>query len=266
MSEKVDVHFTYDTDYIMLAYRRSPRLRGDEHVHHGYFDVQAEGASEMSEFVELTYLDMFRSLSELANRFPLARLVLRRLEQGPDSTALALGEDSCELIRKDPDEYVKKTTIPPQRIVLKLGADARVTEAVDVGTIRSGHDTLADAFGEYVYAKLRRGGSTECPACGRWKALTSVESNGYGNTRCYGDEGCGFFAPCKCIPLQWGGWAVFKVEVLLDIDVMERFFLPRKWNDSGPWISREALKAKYEKYLEEKESCRRTSSDDRPAS
>jgi hypothetical protein len=34
-----------------------------------------------------------------------------------------------------------------------------------------------------------------------------------------------------------------------------RYFLPRAWNTSGPWISHDDLKKLYENYLKEKAEC-----------
>ena len=263
-NEKVDVRFGYDTDYIMLAYRRQPRLRGDEHVHDGHFDTCVNEEVERASFVEMTYADMFRSLSELANKFPQAKLVMRRLEQGPDSTALGLGEDTCALIRDDPEAYIAQSTLPPQRVVLHLGADAKVTEGVAVNTIRSGHDTLADAFGDVVFLKQRLvegEQKVESPTTGRWVVLECDTDGTYFCcewwTNEFGDpEGdTDLLLP---VVQEAEGWAGIPIDKLLSLKV-ERFFLPRKWNENGPWISHEELKTKYERYLKEKEACTRTS-------
>ena len=49
-------------------------------------------------------------------------------------------------------------------------------------------------------------------------------------------------------------WAVVRVETLLD-KKYERYFLPRAWNTSGPWITHEDLQKKHEQYIKEKQAC-----------
>ena len=238
---------------LILAYKRRPELVDDTHLFDGYLQenklrLKLEGKT----FAELIF--------ELSNR--LLGLVLTshdevamiRLEQ--PTVVHPLNDDEVEMIRNHPSKYIEALSPPPRRIVLKVSDQVSVDASMTVG-IRSGIDTLVDAFGNYVYIKLRVGGSTECPACGRWKAMTMVGSNGFGETRCYGDDGCGFFAPSKCLPLEWGGWAGIKVEILLGIDAIKRFYLPRIWNTSGPWITYEDLREKYDKYIKEKENADR---------
>jgi hypothetical protein len=60
---------------------------------------------------------------------------------------------------------------------------------------------------------------------------------------------------CKCEPdYERVVWVRFSVHDLLELN-KERYYLPRVWNTSGPWISHEDLQKKYREYLKEREQC-----------
>jgi len=227
-----------------LVYGRRHELEGDEHLFDGsigYSDDEGIPPTR-DHFSGLSFEQMIAKFSELANLETnrKLRLCIARAElMAPNAL---LSEQEEELLRRNPLAFARALTLPTSRVVLKLGASV----GQSVQPIKAGYDSLADAFGDFVYVRVRPGPRVECPVCGRWRA-SLVD---------------GALA-CTCGPLKVAGavtpdrrWLVLATRELLEScrDV-QRFYLPRAWNTSGAWVGYEDLKARYEAFTKERESC-----------
>jgi hypothetical protein len=147
-----------------------------------------------------------------------------------------LTDEELDELRENPKAFAEKRSPEAIRVVVR---DATVPSKKFV--VRAGYDTLADAFGDDVYIR-RVEDKVECPCCGRWAAATTTS------------------LLCSCmqvtsLPLSQclDRWAVAPLEHLL-IQRRERYYLPRAWNTSGPWISHKDLTQKLLDYRNEKEN------------
>jgi len=213
------------------------------------FDFDAEEMKELGTFSDLNFEQLLRSLSSRLREYPDATAALMREEAGRFGY-MKYEETMVKLLREDLDRAIS-ILCPPRRVVM-IG-DKVETSATSRVHVRAGYDTLADAFGDVIYCKMRRGGGVECPCCGRW-GLVSCDKNQNGYFRC--KVGCDCPILGKAYPMEHGGWWGIDIRVLLHETTSKRFYLPRLWNVSGPWVSHEALKKKYETYLKEKADVR----------
>lgn len=229
---------------LILAYKRRKALVDDTHLLDGYLQED----SVRLKLNGKTYAELIFELSERLRGLVLTphdEVAVIRLEQ--PSVVHAMDDNQVEMIRTHPHKYIEATSLPPQRIVLK------VDDKVPVGTmmatsIRAGIETLVDAFGEELYVQIKDG-KAECPLCGRWRAEAVKQMDVW--VMC---EDCGAVARCGLKRVE--NWAPVLTAPLLERykKTKPRFFFPRLWNISGPWVTHEDLQARYAKYLEEKEN------------
>lgn len=186
---------------------------------------------------KVPFAQMVMTLSTYLQVNMADRLVWRRTDRA------ALGDyvsppAELELIKNLPDEFIKATDqYDNLRVVVRDSAPA---ERVKI-ELRTGYDTLAESFGENVYVRFRDDGCIECPCCGRWKAQLR------------GDH----VTTCECNEHVYsvthvGSWIEISTENLLTLVHVPRFYLPRAWNISGPWITHADLSRKL--YVFNKES------------
>ena len=133
------------------------------------------------------------------------------------------------MLRTYPHRYIEALSPEPRRIVLRVDDKVSMGSAV-MTSIRAGVDTFADAFGDRLYFRYK-GGKVESPLTGRW-----IEEDGQ-------------LFDCE----EHERWLSLSTDQLLHTQ-RERYFIPRAWNTSGPWITHEDLQKKYDKYIEEKEN------------
>jgi hypothetical protein len=118
------------------------------------------------------------------------------------------------------------------------------------GLLRVGHDTIAEAFGDLVYCAVDPAShQIECPGCGRW-AEASTQRLACEIT------GCSIRIMGK---LTGRAWFVVGTDELLKLG-LERYYLPRSWNSSRGWISRDELLAMFENFKKERAQCSQTDS------
>lgn len=149
-----------------------------------------------------------------------------------------------ELLRTDPAKYIQVHTIPHRTVDLRKSnrtsklADTYVAPAP---AMRAGHDTLAAAFGDVVYLNWRNH-RVENPLTGRWCLIGELADSG--------------LIPLGVINQGTLGWVTVSIEQLLTLDSGNAgYYLPRDWNERGPWISKQALYTKYEQYKKDKAQC-----------
>jgi hypothetical protein len=150
------------------------------------------------------------------------------------------------MLREDPLQYIQRHTMPdrvadlrPPDRISKLAAPYRAPR----GGLRAGHATLADAFGDYVYVRLRAG-RVENPCTGRWSPIPEMEDN----------SGITVHQAVLTDEKAKSGWLVIATTKLLQ-SAAPRFYLPREWNESGSWITKERLQEMYDQFRKDRDSC-----------
>jgi len=180
---------------------------------------------------------------------------LQRLEL--EGSVYAMAPSEIAQLIEDPAAAIRSMREPDRTVVvrdLKKPTTSKEREQVHP-RLRAGHDTLADAFGRYIYFRLRSG-RIECPYDGRWKEYTTLVSDGTPSVFYEGPVTEKYrslwFSPRIVNEI----WARTFTETLLDVGEkkgLSRYYLPRQWNESGPWISHEDLQVKYEAYCKERD-------------
>ena len=252
---------------IILHYKRHPHLVEDKHPFSGTLELQdCEGNSlSRDSFVGIFFRQMMTDVSRKLREHPDAAVVLRRTDR-EGLHPIQLGEETRVLLRDDPVRAIRKMDVQPGQSV--VGDELPMGK----GTLRAAYDTLAAAFGERVYLRMRQG-MIEDPVTGTWKSLAYGPKIGW---RIRGDDNkSGSWLPIRlegvdlpeisedAAPEELQGmmnnvaaalascrWASIDVSDLLNHKA-NRFFLPREWNTSR-WIEWNALNERYEKYMKER--------------
>lgn len=189
-------------------------------------------------FTGFTFNQVLTLAGETLQKAPGHRLAMKRKEA---PYPMLLPEGVEELLRTDIPAAIEVLTVGHQRIV--IGPAKRPPPSQG---LRHGSDTLADALGELVYLRRKPRGTgmeIEDPATGRWRALTD-NAEGY--------IFCGRLRLATVVGGDNGTrWATARTETLLALE-LERYYLPRKWNPLGGWISHGLLATMYETYRKEK--------------
>lgn len=185
--------------------------------------------------IGITFEEMIVAIAGIMLRdAPDCTLVFRRTDGGR-LRDYVVPEEERKQIRDYPYVYAAE-----KHDVTVVVRDRPVSEERVKVHIRAGYDTLADAFGDNVYVRYRDDGCVECPCCGRWHARIEGED-----------------LVCRCHPTitpakLCGSWVELPTfDLVFGVPGVARFYLPRAWNISGPWISREALSEKYGKFIKE---------------
>ena len=179
-----------------------------------------------SPFEGVTFARMMTLVSAELRKGRVGVVLVRTERVG--SLPVSLSEQQESLLREDPVTFIHQHTFPPCTV--------RVEAVVEPESIlRVGHDTIADAFGDTVYARVE-GGTVESPFTGRWESL----------------DGCpwvSFLSPEGC-----PRWAGIEVSRLLS-SAYDRFYLPREWNTHGCWVTKKQLARLQASYQKEVNAC-----------
>lgn len=204
---------------IHLSWSRGDELVDDQYLMQGTLEVRAGSVELLSRsFESLTYASMITKLAGLARRYPAAEVYLRT-----GTAERSLPSELSQLLREDPVAYIRATSLPDIKVVVGKSPKTQTTP------LRAGYDALAETIGERVYARYRRG-QVESPITGRWEPIAGwLGTNG---------------------SIEGERWFGISTQALLGLDE-PRYYLPREWNESGPWISHGSLKRKYETFLRE---------------
>lgn len=230
---------------IVLAIQRQKELDEDGiHRFNGYLDTFDDGPQSECGRVEITkktYREAMGIFIEWGRAHPKASLFITRLDQLPNPLVLKLEPELAKLLREDPVSFLRQMD-PLEGRALKLDVSIPTRtnrehpDIIKHNPLPAGYDTLAEAFGDSVYIRCRDN-LFESPLSGRW-----VEEWVLG-------------VPVNKVSAHWA--EVKTGELLLCVD-SSRFFLPRAWNNNGPWIGCEELQKKYDEFKKEKEECTRT--------
>ena len=184
---------------------------------------------------------MFTRFAREVRNHPAACAAIMRTDR-PGLLPYVLDAETTRLLREDPVVVIQSMNYPAQPVGKPPPED---TTPLEVSPIRTGHDTLAEAFGEKVYLRVR-GGAVECPGCGYWGVLQGTSFRCEKKCRLSGEDYLFLFEVSKC-------WASVDVEALL-ASGLAKFYLPRSWNEGRSWVRREELCEKYAAYKAEKET------------
>lgn len=223
---------------VVITYHRT----GDTYAYHVAFMLEGmlvERRGEGRPFGAVIHVlsDVLRTCC------PDATVVMRRSDR-PGLEEIVLDNQLRDTIRDDPDRYLRATTEPDRVVVVRK----RSPEQYVSPHIRAGYDTVAEAFGDHLYVRLRDDGRVECPMCGRWHAVIHE----------------GSVVPmlrCTCNPtgipvtVVSGSWIEIATTVLTTVEFLTRYYFPRSWNPEG-WITKDELKQRYNQYLKETEHVR----------
>jgi hypothetical protein len=215
--------------------------------------------TEEAEFDGIEFRKMMARLAGVLQRWPVEQAVdvdLVRLDH-LGTGVYRLDTATVQLLRTDPVAAIATMEYPmasPSTTVQRL-REERTSRAC--APIPAGYVTLADAFGDQLYFRVRKH-ELECPGCGFWGMFISpglLKS----------DERMGsvvktaFVCPKKCgqrfvvsCDTEWG---YVSTKYLLENTTLERFYFPRSWNEGQSWVSRVTLQHKYDEYQKEKDAC-----------
>ena len=242
-----------NADVILLSYKRAHELVNDEHLMSGSIELFNENEKLEDQYVfgEVSFARMMSAVSERLRQHREAKVVIHRLENSA-LHPIILGDEMRALLRDDPVAAIR---------TMHVKRGQRAMEAQPV--LRSGFDTLSDAFGERIYLRLQSG-MAEDPLTGKMLTLAYGEKSGW---RIRGDKDDWQ----SWLPIEMPGapntmdggeltdflvtarWATVSVADLLATSE-SKFFLPRRWNPDGQWVTREALSERLEKFNKEKQS------------
>ena len=219
-----------------------------------YSGEQSVNGHVVDMFEDVTFAQQIRLLHLLLTKHPDAVVEMQRTDRA-GLMPIYLDETMVQLIRDDPAKYIQAHTIPHRTVDLRQKSErtSKLAEKYEVPkatTIRAGHDTLKDSFGDVVYLNWRND-RVEDPATGRWRPWHEVAED-LGLTRIE------TFVSSASTAGMRAGWMTVSTSELLTNNSLSGFYLPRAWNEGGPWISRAALIEKYNKYLKEREQCLET--------
>lgn len=218
---------------IFVSYRRD----GKAETFSGHVSApDREEPRHCVKFWSCTFSQILALAQEALLALPEHRLLLKR-EEAP--YAMLLPDGLEDLLRRDLDAAVAALTVGPQRVI--VGTTPK--RPFHMGSLRHGHDTLAEALGEELYLRARRrlaSWEVEDPTTGRWTAVVDG-TPGRSMPR------CGNLSLTSLI----GPWATAATAELLEL-ALPRYYLPRRWNPSEGWITHDSLVEMYEVYRKEK--------------
>lgn len=213
-----------------------------------YGDVWVEmfptrGRMMQYDFKGHTFPRMMSRLASQIREYGHAEVQLSRLEK--EGSEYWLDAGIVQLLKSDPALAIQSMTHPHRILERKDRKNISMSSST---LLRTGHTTLADAFGDWTYIAMK-GGLIECPSCGRWKSKIEkvIVDDG---AMC---EHCGFImlGDPHGNHLVDGKWFIVSTNYLLD-QSNETFFIPRKWNTGGPVIKYDDLLRMYEKFKEDR--------------
>jgi len=198
-------------------------------------------------FEQYDFSQMMMMVHALLLDYHKLGLTIRRGEN-QSLMPIQLAPDMVELLRVDPARYIKMHSIPPRTVDLRSKEKQRVSALVSNERyvipkstgLRAGLDTLAAAFGETIYLRMRNT-FIEHPGTGRWSKLKEIERY----------IGTANWELLVTDDTKHAGWVTVPLKDLL-ATTTNKFYLPREWNTHGGWITREQLNELHAQFVEEK--------------
>jgi len=241
----------------------------DGETYHGSIWIQifpTRGYLHKMDFKDFTFARMMSHLAKIARDYDECTGII--LEREEAKGTYRMGEEEIRQLREDPAAAISSMQVPDKIVVVRDTPEPTFThpEGEETIQLRSGHDTIADAFGDYVYCRMKEG-RVENPITGRWSGLCRSELTRPPEqiyvTVYQGDvDRLRTVDPGHTgrLELPWfeagENWLKTRTVNLIAFGVLagcNKFFLPRRWNKSGPWVSHADLEQMFETYLKEKE-------------
>lgn len=219
-------------DDIILEYKRVVGSQTSGRVFYREGDVELG----VEPFENLTFAQMMVRFAEVVVRWPDAGAVIQRTDR-EGLQPFRLDKETTQLLRVDPVMVIRNMS-SHDNVVVNL---RKRPSSLSSSPLIVGYEAIAATFGDEVYARMRVD-VLECPGCGLWAPIVQDTS------QCR-SKACGLVLPVIQRGDRWGG---VQVSALL-ATTCDRFFLPRGWNTTAPWVTREHLMALYEKWIETKE-------------
>lgn len=197
--------------------------------------------STIDSFEAIEFAPMLYKFAQALQDYPDAQGIIQRTDR-PGLVPYNLDGQTADLFRTDPVAAVASMMVnygSPSNAIARV----KKQTAPAPSTLRVGFDTLADSFGDELYARLDvEKARVECPCCGIWNPFV-------------GEFVCRNPKCAKQLELEvTGKWAAFSTSTLLSTQ-SPRFYFPRAWNGYQPWVTWEALNEKYNQFQKEKTSC-----------
>lgn len=212
-----------------------------------FYDGEVRTQVARKRFEHATFSDMMQEVHGWLLGNPAFGLSIQRTDRD-GLMPVQLPRDALELLRTDPLRYIKLHSVSPRVVDLRSKSNQRVSALVagerytmpKATGLRAGCRTLAAAFGETIYLRMRNT-FIEHPGTGRWIKYPELERT-LGTTKMellITDDSKGM------------GWATIPLNDLLATK-FDRFYLPRDWNPYGGWITRKQLDELHAQFVEEK--------------
>ncbi len=231
---------------LKLYYRRMREKNNGEYPYCGSVVLPT---GEKQQFIALPYKDLVVLLHEFLKKdAEINRVVFQRTERD-DIMPVELGDRILKLLREDP--------LGAYRSMLYESAPVR-THTSPVPT-----EVVGKYFSDVIYLKMANG-YVEDPETGQMLHLAYGVKQGWRIRR--NDSKSTLWIPIDLVDdspnevtymerVAMARWATVRVQDLLD-QGFERYYLPREWNENGPWISHDNLKKRLDSYLaERKQRC-----------
>lgn len=231
---------------VTLEYKRV------QHHYEGLFRYADGQAEQMQQSFSMEYEEMLKRLCVILENTCEAEqevdVVLQRTDRA-GLTPVSLDKQVVNLLRTDPAAGVAALTYtPPETPLTAVTRKRAETTQYVPAPLRAGIETLAQAFGGLVYARVRDG-KVECPCCGFWiRNVPQVPDGGMSDFIGVCAERCKMSLELRV----YSRWAAISTSYLLGLSA-DRFYLPREWNTGKPWISKADLQTKYDTFKKEKE-------------
>jgi len=231
------------TAELLLRYQRVEMGEGNSTYDGELLERQTDGSSPavpLHLFEQVAFKKLFVEVSHHLSAKEYERVILERTDR-QGLAPMTLDAPTVELLRSDPAKAIRMMTYEGDN-ALSGG-----TRRAPPPAIAAGYDTISETVGDVIYCRVRfhkfTSGLTspalECAGCGHWiPALRDL--------RC--TKGC----PLVIRATYVEGWGQLPTKVLLDL-AFPHYFLPRGFNPTKPWISREDLQALYDQWLRVKE-------------
>lgn len=231
---------------VLLAYKRAGET----------YEGELRSRGEVTYLFEnVTYAQMIGYLHSVLVALPEDVTLTMQRTDTAGMPSITIDSASRDLVRTDPTRFIQSTSIAPRVVDLRKGGrTSKLAERYEVPKgplITSGHAALAAAFGEVVYLSVRHY-NVENPITGRWAPVTSLA------------VGHNLAIQETLLDETGKGWVTVRTEDLLRLTTAAGFYLPRAWNDNGPWISQELLATRFDNYNKEKSQCSKMANETTP--
>ena len=243
-----DEVMTFSIPYVLLRYRRVPETE----LSRGDLVVETAEERIQSSFEGWTFSEMLKQLHRKLGAAETSVYFQRTDREG--LLPYRLDDKTVELLRTDPVAAIQAMTVRMPTPAEVLDNIKKSRTPLVVPPLSAGIATLADGFGEYVYVRVKEN-TLECPGCGFYSAfaLAGVFAQRQKDEPMRVMFTCSKKCRIRVIAMCESEWAYVRTEDLVKSS-LEKFYLPRAWNTSGVWATREELEARLTQFRKDRET------------